>query len=236
MPVTLCGVFPRIYRTCKNLGIDITREPDPGIACGPLHHGRGEDRLMGRHVNSGLFAAGEAACTGVHGANRLASNSLLEGLVYGERAGLGAARYARKHVNKSTGRRHDVVHAAHKVRLCSAALPDYRRSVLLSRKLMWEKVGIVRVKKDLTAALKQLKEWDRTMKGHAPDRNVFEIRNMITTALLITRSALQREGSVGAHFRSDFPTKGKNWRKENGDSEETRVNDHGANIIVMACL
>jgi succinate dehydrogenase/fumarate reductase flavoprotein subunit len=51
------------------------------------------------------------------------------------------------------------------------------------------------------------------MKGRAPDRNVFEIRNMITTALLITRSALHREGSVGAHFRTDYPTKGKNWRK-----------------------
>ena len=78
---------------------------------------------------------------------------------------------------------------------------------------MWEKVGIVREKKGLARALKQLKEWDRMMKGHAPDRNVFEIKNMITTALLITRSALHREGSVGAHFRSDFPTKGKNWRK-----------------------
>jgi aspartate oxidase len=65
----------------------------------------------------------------------------------------------------------------------------------------------------LTRALRQLKEWDRMMKGRAPDRNVFEIRNMITTALLITRSALLREGSVGAHYRSDFPTKGKNWRR-----------------------
>jgi aspartate oxidase len=78
---------------------------------------------------------------------------------------------------------------------------------------MWEKVGIVRNKKDLTAAVKQLREWDRMMKNHTPDRNIFELKNMITTASLITRSALIREGSVGAHFRSDFPTKGKNWRK-----------------------
>ena len=81
------------------------------------------------------------------------------------------------------------------------------------KKLMWEKVGIVRNRKDLTVALKKLKEWDRIMKDHAPDRNVFELKNMITTALLITRSALIREGSVGAHFRSDYPTKGKNWRR-----------------------
>jgi len=59
----------------------------------------------------------------------------------------------------------------------------------------------------------RLRSWDRIMKGRAPYRNVFEIRNMITTALLITRSALLREGSVGAHYRSDFPSKGRNWRK-----------------------
>ncbi len=77
---------------------------------------------------------------------------------------------------------------------------------------MWEKVGIVRNKKDLTSALKNLREWDRAMKGCGHDRKFFELKNMITTATLITRSALAREGSVGAHFRSDFPKKGKNWK------------------------
>ena len=77
------------------------------------------------------------------------------------------------------------------------------------KELMWEKVGIVRNRKDLAAALRQLRAWDKTMKGHGPDRALFELRNMITTASLITRSALLREGSVGAHFRSDFPGKGK---------------------------
>jgi len=61
--------------------------------------------------------------------------------------------------------------------------------------------------------LKQLREWDRVLKGHAPDRELFELENMIATAQLITRSALLREGSVGAHFRSDFPATGKYWRK-----------------------
>jgi aspartate oxidase len=81
------------------------------------------------------------------------------------------------------------------------------------RKLMWEKVGIVRNRKDLTTALKQLHTWERAIKNCDPDRNFFELKNMIATASLITRSALSREGSVGAHFRSDFPTKGRNWRK-----------------------
>ena len=81
------------------------------------------------------------------------------------------------------------------------------------RKLLWEKVGIVRNRKDLTTALKQLRQWDRAMKSRDPDRNFFELKNMIATASLITRAALIREGSVGAHFRSDFPSKGRNWRK-----------------------
>jgi aspartate oxidase len=61
--------------------------------------------------------------------------------------------------------------------------------------------------------LKQLREWDQALKDHAPDRELFELENMIATAQLITRSALLREGSVGAHFRSDFPKRGKDWRK-----------------------
>jgi L-aspartate oxidase len=169
--------------------------------------------FWGATTVAGLFAAGETACTGVHGANRLASNSLLEGLVYGERAGLGAARYARKHFNRYSGEPNNVARRLHAARLSSDAMPDTAKMRSSLRKLMWEQVGIVREKKGLTSALKQLTEWDRMMKNRAPDRNVFEIRNMITTALLITRSALQREGSVGAHFRSDFPTKGKNWRR-----------------------
>ncbi len=205
--------FPRIYRTCKDLGIDITREPVPVSPAAHYIMGGVKTDLWGATSIHGLFAAGEAACTGVHGANRLASNSLLEGLVYGERAGLGAARYARKHIARRTSGQHDAVLAMHGIRPPLGALPDLGEVRSSLKRLMWEKVGIVRVKKDLTAALKQLTEWDRMMKGRAPDRDVFEIRNMITTALLITRSALQREGSVGAHFRSDFPSKGKNWRK-----------------------
>jgi L-aspartate oxidase len=205
--------FPRIYRTCKNLGIDITKEPVPVSPAAHYIMGGVKTDLWGATSIPGLFAAGEAACTGVHGANRLASNSLLEGLVYGERAGLGAARYARKHIGRQTGGLHNVVQSLHEARYVSGAKPDVTRMRASLRKLMWEQVGIVREKKGLTGAQRQFKEWDRMMKDRSPDRNVFEIRNMITTALLITRSALQREGSVGAHFRSDFPTKGRNWRR-----------------------
>jgi L-aspartate oxidase len=147
----------------------------------------------------------------VHGANRLASNSLLEGLVYGDRAGLGAVRYVQRYVaGQRAGSR--AANQARETRPSSKRTPDLARIRTALKKLMWERVGIVREKKGLTEALKQLNEWDRSMKGHAPERNVFEVKNMITTAILITRSALQREGSVGAHCRSDFPSKGRSWR------------------------
>ncbi len=205
--------FPRIYRTCKDLGIDITKEPIPVSPAAHYIMGGVKTNLWGATNVPGLFAAGETACTGVHGANRLASNSLLEGLVYGERAGLGAARYARKNFNRHAGMQRAAVQGTRDLPPQSGRLPDLSETRSSLKKLMWEQVGIVREKKGLASALKQLNAWDRNMKGLAPDRSVFEIKNMITTAQLITRSALQREGSVGAHFRSDFPTKGNNWRK-----------------------
>jgi L-aspartate oxidase len=205
--------FPRIYRTCKDLGIDITGDPIPVSPAAHYIMGGVKTDLWGATNVPGLFAAGETACTGVHGANRLASNSLLEGLVFGERAGLAAARYARKHFNRTIS----VPSLSMKgkageknVAFPAAGVADIRTSL---RRLMWEKVGIVRNKKELTAALRQLREWDRRLKNTVPDRNIFELKNMITTSILITRSALLREGSVGAHFRSDFPAKGRNWRK-----------------------
>jgi L-aspartate oxidase len=202
--------FPRIYRTCKDLGIDITAQPIPVSPAAHYIMGGVKTDLWGATNVPGLFAAGETACTGVHGANRLASNSLLEGLVFGERAGLAAARYARKHDNLVLNVRDAALHGRKEAPSKHADMPGIRTSL---KKLMWEKVGIVRNRKDLTAALKQLRKWDRAMKGHRPDRNLFELKNMITAATLITNSALSREGSVGAHYRSDFPTKGRSWRK-----------------------
>jgi L-aspartate oxidase len=204
--------FPRIHSTCKSYGIDITAAPIPVSPAAHYIMGGVKTDLWGATTVPGLFAAGETACTGVHGANRLASNSLLEGLVFGERAGLGIARYAAKQrrrplaaarTSTATGQKREGVFTASDI--------DYVRTSL--KKLMWENVGIVRDRKGLAAAMKKLREWDRMIKNPPRDRDVLELKNMITTSMLITRSALLREGSVGAHYRSDFPAKGKDWRK-----------------------
>jgi L-aspartate oxidase len=207
----LVSRFPRIYRTCRDLGIDISREPIPVSPAAHYIMGGVKTDLWGATTVPGLFAAGETACTGVHGANRLASNSLLEGLVFGERAGLAAARYAQKNARlgavplKAPG-----PHPAPASALTKAAAKKIRTAL---RKLMWKNVGIVRNRKDLAEALQQLRAWDRMMRHFAPDRNLFELKNMLATAMLITRSALARESSVGAHFRVDFPAKGRHWRR-----------------------
>lgn len=204
--------FPRIYRTCKDLGIDITNEPIPVSPAAHYIMGGVKTDLWGATNVPGLFAAGETACTGVHGANRLASNSLLEGLVYGERAGLAAARYARRRLHNNSGLPGKLMRELEHGKP-QAEAADVSAVRALVKKLMWEKVGIVRTRKDLAEALKQLRNWDKALKGQGPDRARFELRNMLATSMIITRSALTREGSVGAHFRRDFPGKGKNWRR-----------------------
>ena len=205
--------FPRIYSTCKKLGIDIAGEPIPVSPAAHYMMGGVKTSLWGATTVPGLFAAGETACTGVHGANRLASNSLLEGLVFGQRAGLATAQYARNTPLTTHPRLHslhDVKGKDHSSAGPSLDITGIRASL---KKLMWDNVGIVRNKKALTAAMKQLHIWERIMKDHEPERDFFELKNMITASTLITRSALLREGSVGAHFRTDFPAKGRNWRK-----------------------
>ncbi|MHB8845159.1 MAG: L-aspartate oxidase [Nitrospirota bacterium] len=201
--------FPRIYTTCRSFGIDITTAPIPVSPAAHYIMGGVRTDLWGATTVPGLFAAGETACTGVHGANRLASNSLLEGLVFGERAGLGMARFAARNVRLKTTSASPSRRA--KDGVFTASDVEYVRTSL--KKLMWENVGIVRNRKGLSAAMKKLREWDRMVKNPPRDRDALELRNMITTAMLITRSALLREGSVGAHFRTDYPAKGKNWRK-----------------------
>jgi L-aspartate oxidase len=199
--------FPKIYRTCLQYGLDLAREPIPVSPAAHYVMGGVRTDLEGRTTLPGLYAAGEAACTGVHGANRLASNSLLEGLVFGARAGRAAAEDlkgapARPSVEAEEAATLSEGAGADVGRL-SAAAGAVRKRV---RRLMWERVGILRTRAGLERALKEFGEIASAPLLAGP-------RNFVTVATIIARSALWREESRGAHFRHDFPERDDaRWR------------------------
>jgi L-aspartate oxidase len=188
--------FPRIYETCLKYNVDLTVDQVPIRPAAHYLMGGIRTDLDGRSSLPGLYAAGEAACTGVHGANRLASNSLLEGLVFGARAACTMIKEAKQaHYDaiadaeplKNPGARSDVEAFIHGV-----------------QQLMWNKVGIVRSRQSLMEAIQQLQASAQELPPRTSRRNC-EAINIHTAALLIARSALARLESRGAHYRTDYP-------------------------------
>jgi L-aspartate oxidase len=193
--------FPKIYATCLKYRIDITEDLIPVSPAAHYIMGGTKTNLDGETGMKGLYAAGEVACTGVHGANRLASNSLLEGLVYGARTGRAALHSSVIPSNCSM--------PDYKI----SSIPGYSEIRTALRKLMWEKVGIIRCGKSLNEAQKKLLTWEEILEGDYATRDELELKNMITVARLIVSAALARKGSVGAHYRSDYKGRGKNWQQ-----------------------
>jgi L-aspartate oxidase len=199
--------FPRICSTCLEYNLDITADLMPVRPAAHYAMGGVATDLDGATSLGRLFAAGEVAATGVHGANRLASNSLLEGLVYGARAARAMAG------QKSSSRR--IPPPAEKAvaplpsrgtsRAAAASAAELGRLVAKVRSIMWDKVGIIRSGKILNDAVKRLDAL--AVPPAAPSRPHYEAQNMLEVARLIARSALAREESRGAHYRTDFPLK-----------------------------
>jgi L-aspartate oxidase len=195
--------FPMIAATCLKAGFDLARDLVP---VGPAAHyvmGGVETDLDGRTSVPGLFAAGEVACTRVHGANRLASNSLLEGLVFGARAGRAMLAPRRDAELPPPLFRHSAMPGANCATL-EMSEPDIRD-------LMWETVGLFRVRSSLRDAFSLLHEQhaalDAQLAGRAVlDYNGWRRASLVTVAALIARAALRREESRGGHFRTDFPS------------------------------
>jgi L-aspartate oxidase len=214
--------FPRIYETCAGFGLDLATDMAP--VCPAAHYIMGgvKTDLWGRTSLPGLYAAGETAATGVHGANRLASNSLLEGLVFGARAGQAMVKDAP--VAKRSGS--TLPGCLAPMPGNSQATPPAKPAAKISpagqaltqiRDLMWHNVGILRSGKELASAIQQLHAMELPKSG-TPGRPGHELRNLHALALLITRSSLAREESRGSHYRSDFP-----YRNDEDIAKHSRV-------------
>jgi L-aspartate oxidase len=206
-PHTITTRFPHIYRFCLDHGLDITRDLIPVAPAAHYMIGGIKTNSWGETNIAGLFATGEVACTGVHGANRLASNSLLEAIVFSKRI-----------IERTKNKTKEKTRADGKVKNMYASLGQrpYLRAVpppglAVLQQLHWDKVGIIRDKDGLNQAAGILAAWQQSLRP-TTDQPSYELSNLVLTGRLLTEAALIREESRGAHFRSDFPQTSPRWQ------------------------
>jgi L-aspartate oxidase len=190
--------FPNIYQTCQQYGLDMTRDLIPIRPAAHYAMGGVRTDVNARASLPGLYAAGEVACTGVHGGNRLASNSLLEGLVFGMRAARGMAA----EIAPSTFSNHE----APTPQASACGVGDDHALRVEAQQLMENNVGIVRDHQQLQQAIARLRQIHEELPPPT-NRHRAEVRNIVESGLAIAHSALARTESRGSHYRSDFPVK-----------------------------
>ncbi len=202
--------FPGIARTCKDFGIDIATDPIPVRPGAHYMIGGVTVDMHGATSLPRLWAAGEATSSGLHGANRLASNSLLEGLVYGARAGEAASRAALEEGDSFSAL--PLENKAVESPTEMLDLADIRNSL---KSLMWRSAGVWRDGQRMTEATANLQRWRRyVLTKQLTDPAGWELQNLLTVASMMLRSALERTESRGVHLRTDYPeTDDVNWRR-----------------------
>ena len=196
--------FPTIYETCLKYGVDITKQPIPVVPAAHYQCGGVTTDVHGRTSISGLFACGEVSCTGLHGANRLASNSLLEALVFAKRAIEPSVAYAR---DQAWAEGVPAWDDSGTMRPNEWVLVSHNRDEL--RRVMWNYVGIVRSKLRLERAFRRThliyEETEDFYRRSRVSAGLCELRNLIAVAYLIIRSAQMRHESRGLHYMLDYP-------------------------------
>jgi L-aspartate oxidase len=202
--------FPGFAASCTKFGLDATRDPIPVRPGAHYMIGGVEVDHFGRSSVQGLWAAGEVTSSGLHGANRLASNSLLEGLVYGVRAGQLASQAAQCMPDELCVQ--PIVSQRSYQLTEPLDIADIRNSV---QSLMWRMVGVQRRAERLTEALQQIQTYARYVLPHAfSTEEGWELQNLLTVSHLMAEAALARTESRGVHMRTDFPQiDDLNWRK-----------------------
>lgn len=223
--------FPTIYKTCLQKGVDLKEGKIPITPAAHFMMGGVQTDLDGRTTVEGLFACGEVACTGVHGANRLASNSLLEGLVFAKQISdfihsqMNEKKRSFSKINTSIFHNKTVSNRlasnltsnlATKItskrqgsfKIENDLMIQHKASIALKR-IMWKYAGIVRTEVGLQKALALITQWQREWAHEHPVWG-----NMGQVAELITRAALQREESRGAHYREDYPAQKPDWQNK----------------------
>jgi L-aspartate oxidase len=202
-PAMIRQRFPGIDKVCRGFGLDITRDPIPVRPGAHYMVGGVTVEMQGKTTLPGLWAAGEVTSSGLHGANRLASNSLLEGLVFGTACGRGASQAAEAMPDRFTVPPLECRFAPHAEDALDVA--DVTNSL---RSLMVRRMGIVRDRAGLLEAERAVAFWCRyALLREFHNRPGWELQNLLTVARLMIGSALQREESRGVHFRADFPNR-----------------------------
>jgi L-aspartate oxidase len=194
--------FPKIYETCQFYDLNIAADLLPVSPASHYCMGGVRTDLDGRTTVRGLYAAGEVACTGVHGANRLASNSLLEGLVFGARAG--AAAVADNDELRMTNDESKIEDSRLKIQ-DSKSFEISTAVKKRVKRVMWERVGILR---DADSLKRALREFEQISQANLSVSS----RNFVMLAKLVAVAALWREESRGGHYRNDFPEPAEKWR------------------------
>ncbi len=202
--------FPGIDRVCRSFGLDITRDLIPVRPGAHYCLGGVTVDIEGRTTLPGLWAAGEVTSSGLHGANRLASNSLLEGLVYGTSCARGAVAEVRR-----SPQTWSVLPLQYNVAQGDESALDVADITNSLRSLMVRHMGIVRERRRLEEAQRDVAFWCRyALAREFHDRSGWELQNMLTVSQLMIGSALRREESRGCHFRSDFPQRDdEHWQR-----------------------